>query len=57
MTPAEALLHAIAASFCAPRMVRETCPYCKGGGLALDGKRCWACSGNGTVTVEREPKP
>ena len=67
MTPAEQLLHDIAATFCAPRVVRVQCPWCGGAGVAnylgmspvpSDQLRdCVTCSGRGYIVTEQEPKP
>lgn len=63
MTPAEALLYDIANSFCAPRVVREVCPICRGRGkvacstYARPEKHievCGNCGGAGSLTVEKE---
>ena len=65
MTPAEANLHAIAESFCAPRVVRESCPTCGGRGLVearfdtpwpqTYTQPCRACVGKGYIVTERAP--
>lgn len=67
MTPAEANLHAIAAAFCAPRVVRVQCPWCGGAGVAnylglppVPSEQlgaCVTCGGRGYVVTEEEPKP
>lgn len=66
MTPAEANLHAIAESFCAPRVVRYGCGTCQGRGLVRyhggTGSRetyetCRTCAGRGYIVTEEEPAP
>ena len=64
MTPAEANLHAIAAAFCAPRIVREICPICRGRGKVACSTHarpekhidvCGNCGGAGSVLREAAP--
>ena len=65
MTPAEQNLHDIAAAFCAPRVVRETCPGCGGRGLVpvrpnpswtqVYAEPCRACVGKGYIVTEPAP--
>ena len=64
MTPAEANLHAIAAAFCAPRVVREVCPTCGGAGLVLTSTldntqmhlgECRTCAATGKISREVAP--
>lgn len=64
MTPAEANLHRIAESFCAPRVVREVCPTCDGAGLVATSswqkpemhvESCGTRAGTGFVSREVAP--
>lgn len=64
MTPAEANLHAIAAAFCATRVVREVCPTCGGAGRVqtsswerpqMHVERCATCAGTGAISRESAP--